>query len=58
VAELTPLEKRKIQERGAWNWNAFMKVGEYKFGDFKFVVLNLSASDFGAINTVSDIGNL
>ena len=55
-AQGTAVLKNGIKELGNWSWYAFVKVGEYKFGDFKFSLINLNFTDKGAIDGVVLLG--
>jgi hypothetical protein len=44
-----------LHELGDWYWNAFIKIGEYKFGNYKYSLLNVTFSDKG---TVDGLGQL
>jgi hypothetical protein len=44
-----------LHELGDWYWNAFIKISEYKFGNYKYSLLNVTFSDKG---TVDGLGQL
>ncbi|MDN3543001.1 hypothetical protein QWZ02_00915 [Kinneretia asaccharophila] len=54
----SPISKRALRELGDWYWNAFFKIGEYKLGDFKFTLVNVTLSDKGTVSGISSLGNL
>jgi len=51
-AEIKALLPPALGAFGEWSWYVTAKIGEYKFGDFKFSVLNVNVADKGAINDI------
>jgi hypothetical protein len=50
---LAPASARTALDLGHWNLSFFFKFAEYKFGDFKFALVNLAWSGSGSVNEVT-----
>lgn len=51
-ARIYPIQNLKDgpKEEGTWYWNAYFKFGEYKLGQLKFSLINLSVTEKGEID--------